>query len=66
MGCDQEDHRSLFPHGQIVIIKKIDSSANACTIAGNGKTMDGASSLSLGTQYQVERLQYNGTSWSAI
>jgi hypothetical protein len=52
--------------GQIVIIKKIDSSANACTIAGNGKTMDGASSLSLGTQYQVERLQYNGTSWSAI
>jgi hypothetical protein len=52
--------------GQIAIIKKTDGRANACTINGNGKTFDGNSTLNLTTQYQVERLQFDGTIWDAF
>jgi hypothetical protein len=36
------------------------------TINGNGKTFDGNTTLNLTTQYQVERLQYDGTNWDAF
>ncbi|MEZ7523998.1 hypothetical protein [Burkholderia vietnamiensis] len=52
--------------GQIHVVKKIDSSANAITVSGNGKNIDGAASVSLTTQYQSVRVQYNGTTWDVI
>ncbi|HDR9078199.1 TPA: hypothetical protein QDA98_000749 [Burkholderia vietnamiensis] len=52
--------------GQIHVVKKIDSSANAITVSGNGKNIDGAPSVSLTAQYQSTRVQYNGTTWDVI
>lgn len=54
--------------GQILIVKKTDASANAVTISGNGKTIDGSSSVSIATQYQSLTLQYDPTSsgWIVI
>ncbi|HDR8950741.1 TPA: hypothetical protein QDA82_001017 [Burkholderia vietnamiensis] len=52
--------------GQVHIVKKVDSSANAITVSGNGKNIDGAASVSLTAQYQSTRVQYNGTAWDVI
>jgi hypothetical protein len=49
--------------GLLLVFKKIDSSANSCTIAGNGKNIDGATSLTLSVQNQSLMLQYDGTQW---
>jgi hypothetical protein len=39
---------------------------NACTINGNGKTFAGNTTLNPTTQYQVERLRFDGTNWDAF
>lgn len=52
--------------GQMYDIVKIDSSANAVTINGNGKLINGASTVSLASQYAVYRLVYNGSSWRVL
>lgn len=44
-------------------IKKTDSSTNVVTISGNGKTIDGATTQSLSTQYAVFWIKYDGTNW---
>jgi len=47
-----------------VMIKKIDSSANAVTVAPHGtETIDGASSLTLANQNDAVRLRSDGTNW---
>jgi hypothetical protein len=57
-------NRSL---GRILVIKKIDVSANAVTIDGNAsETIDGATTLDLTTQWQSVTLQCNGTAWFVI
>jgi hypothetical protein len=53
--------------GQTHIIKKIDSSANAVIIATtSSQTIDGATTLSLLTQYNSVTLVSNGTNWDVI
>ena len=52
--------------GKILTIKKIDSSGNAVTIDGNAsETIDGATTLSLASQYSTATIQVNaaGTAW---
>jgi hypothetical protein len=46
--------------------KKIDSTANAITVSGNGKNIDGLSSITLTAQYQAWTLVYSGTAWMAF
>jgi hypothetical protein len=41
---------------------KTDSSANTCTIAGNGKNLNGSANVVLSTQYQSIRPVYDSTS----
>ena len=49
------------------IIKKIDSSANAVTIAASGaETIDGAASITLPSQYQSVTLVCDGTNWFIV
>ena len=52
--------------GQVVNVKKIDASANAVTVAGNGKNIDGAASQSLAAQWAKLQIQYNGTAWFTL
>ena len=48
----------------LVFIKKVDSSANAVTIAPHGtETIDGASSMTLANQNDAVRLRSDGTNW---
>jgi hypothetical protein len=49
--------------GETHTFKKIDASANALTISGNGKDIDGAATNVLSTQYAHARLTYNGATW---
>lgn len=49
--------------GQTLIVKKIDSTANAISIAGNGKTIDGLASYTISAQWNSITLTYNGTTW---
>jgi len=45
-------------------VKKIDSSGNTVTIATpNSETIDGSSSISLGTQYDVEEITSDGSNY---
>jgi len=47
--------------------KKIDSTANAVTIDGNAsETIDGASTISLASQYQDASITADGTNWQII
>ena len=47
-----------------VMIKKVDSSTNAVTVAPHGtETIDGASSLTLQNQNDAKRLRSDGTNW---
>jgi len=50
----------------ILIIKKVDDSANAIDIVPDSGTIDGATSLSLTTQYEVVRIVCDGTNWWKI
>jgi hypothetical protein len=52
--------------GVICTVKKVDASANAVTVDGNGHTIDGAASVSLGTQWKAVRVQGDGTNWAVI
>jgi len=50
-----------------VMIKKIDSSTNAVTVAPHGtETIDGASSLTLANQNDAVRLRSDGTNWFSL
>lgn len=54
--------------GQIYDIKDGDGTASSGTIVinGNGKTIDGATSGSLDTNYDARTVVYNGTQWNNI
>jgi hypothetical protein len=53
--------------GQMLWIKKIDSTSNAVTIDGNGsETIDGAASITLTSQYQSITLVSDGTNWFIV
>lgn len=50
-----------------LVIKKIDSSGNAVTVAGqSGALLDGASSVSLSAQYQTVILHANAVAWYSL
>lgn len=47
-----------------VTVKKIDASANAVTVDGNGaETIDGAATYSLAAQWDSVTITCNGTAW---
>jgi hypothetical protein len=53
--------------GRVLVIKKIDASANAVTVDGNAaETIDGALTFSLPTQYKAVLLYCNGSGWDVI
>lgn len=53
--------------GLTLVVKKVDASANAVAVDADGaETIDGASSASTTTQYDVFRLLSNGTSWDLL
>lgn len=45
--------------GQVVVVKKIDSSTNTVTIGGNGNNIDGAATQVISAQYAVLRLEFD-------
>lgn len=49
--------------GATVIVKKVDASANACTVTPQSGTIDGAANLVLNTQWQSRELICDGTNW---
>lgn len=53
-------------NGLAYTIKKIDSSANAVTVASGGGTIDSAATYSLAAQYKYVRVVSNGTNWFII
>lgn len=53
--------------GQMLIIKKIDASANNAIIDPNGaELIDGGASTAIGTQNDTKIIQSNGTSWDIL
>lgn len=52
--------------GRVLVVKdgKGDAASNNITVSGNGKNIDGAASVTIGTNYDVRRLVYNGTQWN--
>jgi hypothetical protein len=54
--------------GQIVVIKRMGTVDETITVDGNGKTIDGYSTLStpLGQHYACLWLCYNGSAWSVL
>jgi hypothetical protein len=53
--------------GQILNIKKTDSTAYSVIIARGGTSLiDGVTSVSFATQYETFTLQYDGTNWWII
>ncbi len=54
-------------NGKIYTIKKIDVSANAITVDGDGsETIDGATTKSLASQYDYIQIQSDGANWNII
>lgn len=52
---------------KLVVIKKTDASANSVTVDGDGsETIDGATTDSLASQYDVVRLMSDGTQWLKV
>lgn len=49
--------------GRVLVIKKVDSSANACTVAG---TVDGAVNPTLAAQYNSMTIIADGSAWMKI
>jgi hypothetical protein len=53
--------------GRIYTVKKVDASANAVTLDGNGaETIDGAATAVLAAQWASVRVQSDGTNWVKI
>ncbi|HSC14498.1 MAG TPA: hypothetical protein VLI71_05235, partial [Gammaproteobacteria bacterium] len=55
-----------FPNLKLTV-KKIDATANAVTIDGDGaETIDGAATQSLPAQWNAKTVQSNGVAWFII
>ena len=50
-------------NGTQITIKKIDSSGNTVTIDGNGNTIDGSATQTIGTQFTALKLAADGNNW---
>lgn len=57
---------STLVSGKLITVKKIDSSANAVTVDGNGANIDGASTQSLGSQWNSLTMQTDGSAWYIV
>lgn len=57
---------SLRKNQMPIIVKRLNSGANAVTVASAGGTIDGAASQPLGSQYAVLRFVSDGTNWYTI
>lgn len=54
-------------NGQMLIIKKIDGTANTVTIDPNGtELIDGGANVAIGTLNETKIIQSNGTSWDIL
>jgi hypothetical protein len=54
-------------NGKLYIVKKVDSSANAVTVATtSAQTIDGASTYVMGYQYQSVTVQSDGANWFIV
>jgi predicted RNA methylase len=51
--------------GLELAVKKIDASVNAVTVNGSGTNVDGAASVSLGTQFKARVFVSDGVAWWA-
>ena len=49
--------------GKFCIVKKIDASANAVTVDGNGHNIDGAATQALPAQWNAFTMQADGSNW---
>lgn len=49
--------------GQVYMVKKVDASANAVTVADSSGTIDNAASVTISTRYQADSFVYDGTNW---
>jgi hypothetical protein len=49
--------------GEERVYKKTDASPNTCTLDGNGKNIDGGTTIALSAQYKYTKVQYDGTQW---
>lgn len=53
--------------GRVIVVKKVDASANSVTLAGFGTdTIDGAASVSTAVQYESFTVIADGTEWRVI
>lgn len=53
--------------GRVYIIKRISAGSNNVTVDGNAsETIDGATTVTLSSQWAVTRIQSNGTNWFVI
>ena len=52
--------------GLTINVKKTDASANAVIVNGNGATIDGSATISIGSQFTNIQVQFNGTSWDVL
>ncbi|MCA9058609.1 MAG: hypothetical protein KDA85_08920 [Planctomycetaceae bacterium] len=53
--------------GRQLVVKRLNSGSNAVTVAAAGsETIDGASTVSLSTQYQVITMVSDGSNWAVI
>lgn len=51
----------------VIVVKKIDASANAVTIDGAGAdTVDGAATVAISTQYHFRMMISDGSNWHVI
>jgi hypothetical protein len=58
---------SPYKVGRMFVIKKMDSSANAVTVAAaSGQTIDGQPSITLSSQYNFVVVQTDGSNWGII
>jgi len=53
--------------GRVFTIKRLNSGANAVTVVADGsETIDGSGTYVLSTQYEVVRIQSDGSNWHTI
>jgi hypothetical protein len=52
--------------GQVYVVKKVDTSANACTVTAGGTTLDGATSNTLSSPYASITAQFSGSTYDLM
>lgn len=52
--------------GREFVVKRVDSSGNVVTVSGNGGNIDGSTTQTISTQYEVLRMIGDGTDWWVV